>query len=245
MPLHVRESIYGWMNHWLRDGPPGPVKEQLFQTEYEQDMYATRTRAGVTSLGGETCQHREHTTLQSYAAPEWAPEQSGGGRNRAHPLRADARYSRVPQGTAKTTRRLSFHGHVARLANSRQLYAVLLEPDAAHSLRKTVLYLDDRGAAQATRARGDAQTFGSEDTQSRRSTCQDWARRRRNGRVTPPLVRFGQTTWLAPHGWQTDRGIHGRYRVGSTFLNRTSFSLTDAPSATRQERGLLRYYTRA
>jgi cephalosporin-C deacetylase-like acetyl esterase len=54
MPQVVREAIYGWMNHWLKGGPPGPLPEPPFQTEYEEALYCTPTGQVSTSLGGET-----------------------------------------------------------------------------------------------------------------------------------------------------------------------------------------------
>ncbi len=199
MPLNVRESIYGWMNHWLRDGPPGPLKEQLFQTEYEQDMYATRTGQVSTSLGGETASTENIRRFRSLT-----PHRNRLLNNLEADLTELTRFERT-HGTVASRKEPSRQqdgyrstGMWLDLPNSRQLYAVLLEPDAAHSLRKTVLYLDDRGAALATRARGDAQTFVQRgytvlalDLSGLGATTPKWAS------YSAPWFGSDKTTWLA------------------------------------------------
>lgn len=54
MPQNVREAVYGWMNHWLNNGPAGPLTEPKFQTEFEQTLLCTPTGQVSTSLGGLT-----------------------------------------------------------------------------------------------------------------------------------------------------------------------------------------------
>src|SRR5206468_10632070 len=54
MPKNVRESIYGWMNHWLKGMPLTKAVEPEIRTEFEEDLYCTPTGQISTSLGGET-----------------------------------------------------------------------------------------------------------------------------------------------------------------------------------------------
>jgi dienelactone hydrolase len=54
MPQNVREAVYGWMNRWLNNGPQGPLREPVFETEPEQTLWCTPTGQLSTSLGGLT-----------------------------------------------------------------------------------------------------------------------------------------------------------------------------------------------
>ncbi|MEO7145286.1 MAG: acetylxylan esterase [Bryobacteraceae bacterium] len=168
-PLIVRESIYGWMNQWLRDGPPGRSGEPQFQTEYEQDLYATRTGQVSTSLGGETASTRNIRRF-SGIAPRRDSLKSVAD--------VEALRTRVAAGVLQLTRFERTHGTILSrkespqqrdgysstamwldLSNGRQLFAVLLQPDALRSRKKTVLYLDERDASQAVLPGGDAEAF--------------------------------------------------------------------------------------
>ena len=199
MPLNVRESIYGWMNHWLRAGPSGPMTEQPFQTEYEQDMYATRSSQVSTSLGGETASTENIRRFRSMTLrPNAPPTQL------AAVVTELTRFERT-HGTV-VTRKESPQQHDGYrstgmwldLSNGRQLYAVLLEPDASRFQEKTVLYLDDRGADQSMRRGSDALTFVHRgytvfalDLSGLGATAPHWAS------YSAPWFGSDKTTWLA------------------------------------------------
>jgi hypothetical protein len=94
------------------------------------------------------------------------------------------------------------------LSNGRQLFAILLEPDAARSAKKTVLYLDDRGARQSTRAGSDAETLVQHGYTVLALDLSGW------GATTPhwesysaPWFGSDKTTWLALMVGKTMVGI--------------------------------------
>ncbi len=208
MPLIVRESIYGWMNQWLRNGPPGRAAEPPFQTEYEQDMNATRTGQVSTSLGGETASTDNMRRFGSIT-PRRDPLQSAADvetlRTRlVTDITQITRFERTPGTVLSRKQRPQQHdgyrstGMWLDLSNGRQLFAVLLEPDAARSRKKTVLYLDERGAAQAIHAGADAEAFAQLgytvlvlDLSGMGATASRWTS------YSEPWFGSDKTTWLA------------------------------------------------
>lgn len=164
MPPVVREAVYGWMKHWLKDGPSGPAAEPKFQTEFEQDLYVTNTGQVSTSLGGETASSENSRRYSTLVPPRQTPRSmadlDGVRRVLVEKIASVTRFERqagkisyrkeppqVRDGYTLTPMWLD-------LAEGRQLFAELLEPEAAHTRRKTILYLDEAGATAAARENG-------------------------------------------------------------------------------------------
>ena len=165
MPQVVREAIYGWMNHWLKGGPSGPLPEPAFETEYEQSLYCTATGQVSTSLGGETA---STLNLRRYAdrRPPRAPLGGPDGLARLHARLRDevARLTRydaagpVEATTAAGERRAGYTLQRLALsgADGRTIPALLALPDRPRG--RTVLLVPEEGAAAVLRegADGDA-----------------------------------------------------------------------------------------
>jgi dienelactone hydrolase len=143
MPVPTREAIYGWMNRWLRGGPPGPSKEPPFETEHEETLNATETGQVSTSLGGETA-----STLNRRRFGALQPAGEGSLRDRVLRLTA---YEK-PEGTMRSE---SF-GLIGRegyqierilywTAPERYVPALLFRPIQANG--NAVVFADTRGKA--------------------------------------------------------------------------------------------------
>ena len=151
-----REAIYAWMRHWLR-GESGEISpEPAYETEYEEDLLCTPTGQLSTSLGGETPStlNRTHLAAMKPVGPQsaerlvaeikrltrWEPW--------AGPLNMRASASSERDGMRLTP--LSFES-----APGWRIEALLVEPPAAKSRHKSVLYIADR-----TGLSGDLAEFG-------------------------------------------------------------------------------------
>lgn len=164
MPTVVREAIYGWMNRWLKNGPPGPLPEPAFQTEYEDDLYCTPTGQVSTSLGGETA-----STLNIRRFGEIQPERPAlraaadldalRARLRGE-IRRLTRYE-PPSGPVEVTAGspAAHEGYTLRpltytAPGGRPVTALLAQPAAPRG--RPVLIVADQGAAALFRPGADA-----------------------------------------------------------------------------------------
>jgi hypothetical protein len=187
MPPVVRESIYGWMNRWLRDGPAGPAPEPRFQTEYEQDLYATATGQVSTSLGGETASSENIRRFGKVAPPR-------GRLSTALPAKI-IQVTRFERTRGAVTLQKDGSGMWLGFPDGRRLFARLLEPDTARSRKKTLLYLDERGAGHAGSDAAELAKMGytvlALDLAGMGATAPRWAS------YSDPWFGSDKTTWLA------------------------------------------------
>jgi hypothetical protein len=163
-PPVVREAIYGWMRHWLKDGPSGPAAEPKFKTEFESDLYVTSTGQVSTSLGGETASTENIRRYSKIVPLRQTPRNTADLDLMRRRLAGEiASLTRFEPSAGKVVSRKESpqarDGYTVTpmwldLAEGRQLYGELLEPDAAHSRRRTILYLDEAGATAAARENG-------------------------------------------------------------------------------------------
>ena len=157
MPQNVREAVYGWMTRWLKGGPAGPLAEPAFQTEYEEDLYATPTGQVSTWLGGDT-----ESSLNMRRYKERRPERPALrgpedlARLRARLREEVVRLARsegtggpVQAASGATERRAGYTVTRLTLAGpgGRQVGALVARPDAPRG--KTVLLAAEEGAAAA------------------------------------------------------------------------------------------------
>jgi cephalosporin-C deacetylase-like acetyl esterase len=160
-----REAIYAWMNRWLKGGKGERLPEPAFQTEYEEDMLCTPTGQVSTSLGGET-PSTENVRRMSKLTPS-RPALSGQpelDRFRAklkeeivRLTRYEASHAPLPVKTLEQTERKGYRlTHVTYEAGpGRTIGALLAEPQPDQSRRETILYVDERGKTDASKAGGD------------------------------------------------------------------------------------------
>ena len=163
MPQNVREAIYGWMNHWLKDGPAGPLAEPSFQTEYEETLYCTPTGQLATSLGGETASSLNIRRYGNRRPPREHLANAAG---------LDALRKRVVSSVARLTRyrsevtspgwtrdgedgrdRYTIESGQFAVSGGRRVPALLALP--AQAKGKPIIVVTDRGARDAMRAGGD------------------------------------------------------------------------------------------
>lgn len=157
MPKVVREAIYGWMDQWLRGGPPGPRPEPAIETEYEESLYCTPTGQVSTSLGGEnasTLNMRRYSQRLPDRAPLTSPADletlRAHARERIRSLtRFEAASGPLRITEEERTRRTGYL--VTRLTyggtDGRAVPALLAVPDAAS--REAVLLVTEEGIEAA------------------------------------------------------------------------------------------------
>jgi dienelactone hydrolase len=180
MPTATREAIYGWMSHWLKDGPRGPAKEPAFETEYEQDLLCTPTGQLATSLGGETLSALNLARFRDLAParPVRDLRQTVIATTRYDPSRfpPEPRNRGVESRSGYRLEKLLYH-----TGPGRTVPALLAVPEAADDRRKTLLYTSDRSAVDAFAPGGDLDelsrlgyTVLAIDTAGRGETASTW-----------------------------------------------------------------------
>jgi dienelactone hydrolase len=159
-----REAIEAWMSRWLKGGTGAILPEPPFQTEYEQNLLCTRTGQVSTSLGGDTV-----STLNMRRFSKLTPPRPTlAGRPDVDRLKARlkdeiVRLTRYEASTGPllvkrlgSTERNGYR--LTRLSYEtgpgRVVPALLAEPNANHSRKKTIVYVDDRGMNMASALHG-------------------------------------------------------------------------------------------
>jgi dienelactone hydrolase len=143
MPLNVREAIYAWMSHWLKD-KPGPAPEPRIITEYEEDLLCTPTGQLATSLGGETASSLNIRRLSQLVPPRPVTDlkervlRLTRYQRSAGALRVETQSQE--NGEGYRIERLVYHTEPGRFVP-----ALLLTPEPARSRNRSILYVDDKG----------------------------------------------------------------------------------------------------
>jgi cephalosporin-C deacetylase-like acetyl esterase len=140
-----REAIYAWMRRWLR-GESGEISpEPAYETEYEDDLRCTPTGQLSTSLGGETPSTLNIARLSAVkpmgrqSAERLVAEIKRLTRWEAWAGPLDIRASASTERDGIRLTPLSFES-----APGWRIEALLVEPPAAKSRHKSVLYIADR-----------------------------------------------------------------------------------------------------
>jgi dienelactone hydrolase len=206
MPVATREAIYGWMTQWLKGGVES-AKEPAFETEYEQDLYATPTGQLATSLGGsvgalnlkrfgDLSPARPVADLRNTVIALTRYKASG------NPL--DARTRNVESREAYRLESL-----VYQTGPGRYVPALLGVPEPSRDRRKTVLYTSDRSAAEAFATGGDLDellrsgyTVLAIDVSGRGETASTW-----RGFSDGWFAKTEKEAWLAMMTGRTLAGI--------------------------------------
>jgi len=164
VPKSQREAIEAWMTRWLKDGTGTITPEPLFQTEYEEDLLCTKTGQISTTLGGDTSSTLNIRRFSKLTPPR--PALTGRqdvDRLKARMKNEVLRLTRYEESKGplhvKTMGSTEQNGHrITRLSYEpepgRVVPALLVEPTAALSRKKTVLYIDGHGMDAAAAPHG-------------------------------------------------------------------------------------------
>jgi cephalosporin-C deacetylase-like acetyl esterase len=151
-----RRAIYAWMGRWLNGKSGEALPEPVYQTEYEEDLLATRTGQVSTSLGGET-----PSTLNMSRLAKLVPARPVAKARLKEEILRLTRYQR-PGGPLQVKAGAPAERNGYRLtrltyetAPGRKVAALLAEPAAEKSRRRTILYLDERGKSARSAPQAD------------------------------------------------------------------------------------------